>query len=263
MVYPGSSDKLWRFKYRIGLLLLICSLLVYSYAGAQDLKIIFPKYTPPYVFENDTGILVDIVRTALAASDYKIKPIYVPIGRGLKMFSEKQADGTTIIQENSGLNVYYSENFMQYHNRAYALKSRNFEIHSVADLKGKSIIGFQNADKSLGEEFRQIATRNTKYKEMAQQEAQVQVLLLGRTDIAVMDESIFHYYRQKLVNEGKITKDEEYVSFEIFPPTPYKAAFNDPKIRDAFNKGIAAMRKDGRYEAIYRKYNAQYFAIKK
>jgi polar amino acid transport system substrate-binding protein len=245
------------------LLFLLHTLLAYSHASAQDLKIIFTKYTPPYVFENDTGVVVDIVRTALASSGYNVKPVYVPIGRGLKMFSDKQADGTTIIQENAGLQAYYSADFMQYHNRAFALKSRNFDIRSISDLKGKSVISFQSAAKSLGEEFRKIATRNPKYKEMAQQEAQVQVLLLGRTDVAVMDESIFRYYRQKLISEGKVAKNQEFVSFEIFPPTPYKAAFNDPAIRDAFDKGIAAMRKDGRYEAVYRKYDGQYFAIKK
>ena len=245
------------------LLFLLYSFLAYSCAGAQDLKIIFTKYTPPYVFENETGIVVDIVGTALASSGYKIKPVYVAIGRGFKMFSDKQVDGTSIIQENSGLQAYYSHDFMQYHNRAFALKSRNFDIKSVADLRGKSIISFQNASKSLGEGFRQAVTPNSKYKEMAQQEAQVQVLLLGRTDIVVMDESIFRYFRQKLIAEGKVDKSQEYVSFEIFPPTPFKAAFNDPQIRDAFNKEVAAMRKDGRYEAIYRKYNGQYFDIKK
>jgi polar amino acid transport system substrate-binding protein len=244
------------------LLFLLSFFLAYSSAGAQELKIIFTKYTPPYVFENDSGIIVDIVRTALSAKGYQIKPVYVPIGRGMKMFSDKLADGTTIIQETSGLQTYYSEDFMQYHNRAFALKSRNFDIRSVADLKGKSIMSFQTANKSLGEEFRQIVTRNSKYREIAQQQAQVQVLLLGRTDITIMDESIFEYYRQKLIVGGKVDKHQEYVSFEIFPPTPFKAAFNDPQIRDAFNKEIALMRKDGRYAAIYRKYGVQYLPLK-
>lgn len=245
------------------LLFLLYSFLAYHCAGAQDLKVIFTKYTPPYVFENETGIVVDIVGTALASSGYKINPVYVAIGRGFKMFSDKQVDGTSIIQENSGLQAYYTDDFMQYHNRAFALKSRNFDIKSVADLKGKSIVSFQNASKSLGDEFRKAVTANSKYKEMAQQEAQVKLLLLGRTDIIVMDESIFRYFRQKLIDEGKVDKSQEYVGFEIFSPTPFKAAFHDSRIRDVFNREIAAMRKDGRYEAIYRKYNSQYFAIRK
>ncbi|MBV8468692.1 MAG: transporter substrate-binding domain-containing protein [Burkholderiaceae bacterium] len=233
-------------------------------ARAKELKIIFSKYTPPYVFEDDRGgIVVDIVKTALESAGYTIQPIYVPIGRGFKMFADKQVDGTTIIQESSGLKAFYSKDFMQYYNRAFALKARNFNIRSIADLGDKSIIAFQNADKYLGTDFGKMAAANHKYKEMAQQEAQVHMLLLGRMDVAVMDESIFRYYRERLISQGAADKSQAYIGFDIFPPTSFKAAFNDPAIRDEFDKGIAAMRKDGRYDAIYKKYTSQYFNIKK
>ena len=229
----------------------------------KELKIAFSQYTPPYVFEDDTGIVVDIVRTALESSGYKLKAVYVPIGRAFKMFADKEVDGTTIIQESSGLKAEYSAYFMQYHNRAFALKSRNFSIRNFGDLKGKSVSAFQEATKYLGEDFARAVEGNAGYKEIAQQDAQVQMLLLGRTDVAVMDESIFRYYRQQLILQGKVDKNQEYVGFDIFPATPYRAAFRDPKVRDVFDKGIAAMRKDGRYDAIYQKYAKQYFPIKK
>ena len=142
-------------------------------------------------------------------------------------------------------------------------KSRGLSIRSVADLKDKSVIAFQNADRYLGQEFGRMAAGNRQYKEMAQQEAQTHMLLLGRIDVAVMDESIFRYYRQKLIAERKAEQAQEYVGHDIFPPTPYKAAFVDRKIRDNFNRAIAVMRKDGRYEAIYRKYNEQYRSSRK
>ena len=230
---------------------------------AAELKIIFTKYTPPYVFEDGTGIVVEIVRTALESSGHKVTPVYAPMERGFKMFADKQADGTTIIQESSGIKAEYSDNFMQYHNRAFALKSRNLAIRGFADLRDKSVVAFQSADKYLGEDFGRVIATNPRYKEMAQQEAQTQMLLLGRIDVAVMDESIFRYYRQKLIAEKKVEPAQEFVRYDIFPPTPYRAAFVDPKVRDDFNKAIAAMRKDGRYEVIYRKYTEQYFPVKK
>jgi polar amino acid transport system substrate-binding protein len=230
---------------------------------AAELKIVFSKYTPPYVFEDGSGIVVDIVRTALETGGHTVRPVYVPIDRGFKMFADKQVDGTTIIQENSGLKAEYSEDFMQYHNRAFALKSRQFDIRGMADLGDKSVVAFQNADKYLGAEFARAVAGNRQYKEMAQQEAQTHMLLLGRIDIAVMDESIFRYYRQKLIAERKAEPAQEFVAYGIFPPTPYKAAFIDARVRDDFDKGIAAMRKDGRYDAIYRKYTEQYFAVRK
>lgn len=233
-----------------------------SQAFSADLKLVFSKYTPPYVFEDGTGIVVDIVRTALADSGYKIQPAYLPIERGFKMFSERQVDGTTIIQESSGLKAEYSDDFMQYHNRAFALKSRNLVIRSVADLGDKSVAAFQNANKYLGGDFARVVAKNRQYREMAQQEAQAQMLFLGRVDVVVMDESIFLYYRQKLMAAHKVGPAQEVIGYDIFPPTPYKAAFIDPKIRNDFNKGIAAMRKDGRYEAIYHKYTEQYFQVR-
>jgi len=232
-------------------------------ARAAELTIIFSKYTPPYVFEDGTGIVVEIVRTALESGGHKVKPVYVPIERGFKMFAEKQVDGTTIIQESSGLKAEYSDNFMQYHNRAFALKSRKLAIRGVADLGDKSVVAFQNANKYLGQDFGRAVAANPRYKEMAQQEAQTQMLLLGRIDLAIMDESIFRYYRLKLIAERKAEQAQEFVGHAIFPPTPYKAAFLDRKVRDDFNKAIAAMRRDGRYEAIYRKYTEQYFAVRR
>jgi len=192
-----------------------------------------------------------------------VKPVYAPMERAVKLFAERQVDGVTITQESSGLKAEYSEIFMQYHNRAFALKSGNLAIHGLADLGDKSVVAFQNAKKYLGDDFGRAVGANPRYKELAQQEAQTHMLLLGRVDVAVMDESIFRYYRQKLVAEKKAEQAQEFVGHDIFPPTPYKAAFRDAKVRDDFNKGIAAMRRDGRYEAIYRKYTEQYFAVKR
>lgn len=243
-------------------LLLLCCM-VSGLASSAELRIVFSKYTPPYVFEDGTGIVVDIVRTALEASGHTVKPVYAPIDRSFKMFADRQVDGTTIIQESSGLKAEYSDDFMQYHNKAFVLKSRNLAIRGLADLGDKSVVAFQNADKYLGGDFARAVAMNRRYKEMAQQEAQTQMLLLGRVDVAVMDESIFRYYRQKLIAARKAESAQEFVAYDIFPPTPYKAAFIDGKVRDDFNKAIAAMRKDGRYDAIYRKYTEQYFAIRK
>jgi len=244
-------------------LLMVCLVMSSGSAFARELKIVFSQYTPPYVFENGTGIVVDVVRAAFEPAGHNVIPVYAPISRAFKLFADNQVDGTTIIQESSGLKAYYSDNFMQYHNRAFALKARNLEVHSIDDLANKSVVGFQAAKIYLGKEFDHMASGNPKYKEMAQQEAQTHMLLLGRTDIAVMDESIFRYYRVKLIAEGKADRMQEIDAFDIFPPTPYKTAFRDAKLRDEFNNGLATMRKNGRYDAIYRKYVEQYFIIKK
>lgn len=241
---------------------LILFALPWSPAQASELKIIFSQYTPPYVFENGDGIVVDIVREALKARGYQVVPVYVPIGRGFEMFAEKRVDGTAIIRENSGLKANYSDDFMQYHNRAFTLKARQHKLSRLEDLRDKVVVGFQNAHKYLGEDFGRAVATNPNYKEMANQETQTLMLLLGRIDVAVMDESIFRFYREKLIAEGKAQRSADYEAFPLFPPTPYKTAFIDPQIREAFNRELKAMRRDGRYDAIYRKYIDEYFMVR-
>ncbi len=229
-----SRRFLWFF-------LLIVFALPWGQAQSRELKIIFSQYTPPYVFEKDDGIVVDIVREALKANGYNVVPVYVPIGRGFEMFAEKRVDGTAIIRENSGLKANYSDDFMQYHNRAFTLKARQHKLSKLDDLRDKTVVGFQNAHKYLDEEFGRVVAANPNYKEMANQETQTLMLLLGRIDVAVMDESIFRFYREKLIAEGKAQRSVEYEAFPLFPPTPYKTAFIDARIRDAFNRELKAV----------------------
>lgn len=242
--------------------LLLHLMLPWGNAWGRDLKIIFSQYTPPYVFEQGDGIVLDIVRAALEPHGYRVIPLYMPIGRGFELFAEKRVDGTAIIRESSGLKANYSDNFMQYHNHAFTLKSRKLAIRDVADLKNKTVVAFQSARKYLGQDFARAVADNPDYKEMANQETQTLMLLLGRIDIAVMDESIFRYYREKLIAEGKVARTDGADMFPIFPPTPYRTAFVDAKVRDDFNRGLAAIRGNGRYAAIYRKYTEQYFPVK-
>lgn len=239
----------------------MCLVLPWGLTHARELKIIFSQYTPPYVLEEGGGIVVDIVSEALKASGHTVLPVYVPMGRGFELFAEQRVDGTAIIRENSGLVANYSDDFMQYHNRAFTLKSRPHRLETLEDLKDKTVVAFQNANKYLDEDFGRVVAQNPHYKEMANQETQTLMLLLGRIDVAVMDESIFRFYREKLISEGKAERSTDYEAFALFPPTPYKTAFTDAHIRDAFNRELKAMRSDGRYDAIYRKYIDDYFTV--
>lgn len=245
------------------LFLFVCLAVLSGKALARDVQIIFYQYTPPYVFELGNGINVDIVRASLEPYGYHVVPVFVAMGRGFELFSEKRLDGITVIREDSGVSANYSNAYVQYHNHVFALKSRKLVIRSVDDLKGKAVIAFQNAHKFLGADFARAVAGNPDYKEMANQETQVLMLLLGRTDVAVMDESIFRFYREKLIAEGKVPRSTEYEAFSLFSATPYKAAFVDAKVRDDFNRGLAAIKRSGQYDAIYRKYIEQYFEVKK
>lgn len=252
------------YRYRLlWLFSLLCLALTTAPAVARDVKIIFMQYTPPYVFEDGRGIIVDLVRQALEPAGHRLVPVYAPITRGLDLFAEKHIDGIAVIQQSSGLAANYTAAYTSYHNYVFALKSRKFSVRTLDDLKDKVVIGFQNSHKYLGEAYGRAVAANPKYKELPDQETQTLMLLLGRIDLAVMDESIFRFYRNKLVAEGKAPATAEVQAFDLFPATPYGAAFGDPALRDEFDRGMAALRKNGGYDAIYRKYVGQHFPIKK
>ena len=168
--------------------------------NAKEIQVVFSYSTPPYVFKDGTGIVVDIVKKSLQYKSYTIKPVFVNIGRSFEIFKNGYVDATSLITKSSGLKAYYSDFFMQYHNDAIALKSSKFHIQKLADLQRYYFISFQHASVYLGKKFGKIAKKaGDKYSEIADQKLQVYKLLLGRTQVVVMDKYIFKYYKNELI----------------------------------------------------------------
>jgi len=238
-------------------------LLVGTAGQARDLRMVFSQYTPPYVLDDGQGIVVDIVREALAHHGHEVEPLFLPIGRGFLMFAQGRVDGTAIIKRNSGLEAHYSAPFMQYNNHAIALERSGLNLETLADLEGRSIIAFQNAHKYLGEAFGTAVADQPDYKEMGNQKTQVLMLLKGRVDTVVMDRAIFRFYRGQLIREGRVPGEQGIDYFDLFPPTPYRCAFTDPAIRDDFNDGLRRIREDGTYNAIFAEYADRYFEVER
>lgn len=243
--------------------------LITSYAAASpphELKVIFSSSTPPFVFQTSDaerpGILVEIVQQALAPYGYTVKPVFLPLGRGFQLLDEKKVDGISISTKKLGLKAHYSDITITYHNFAIGLASHPQDITEIADLKGRSIIAFQKARTYLGEEFASAVKGNPNYVEMADQENQVHMLLKGRIDVAVMDLSIFQFYRNKLLSEGQIPAGAEPVLYDMFPPSRYRAAFAEAEVRDRYNEGLRKLRESGAYQAIYDKYINDYFVYR-
>lgn len=244
--------------------ILVVLFLLCSFGIAKEYKMVFSESTPPFVFKDGSGIVQTIVKESLAYKGHTVTPVFVNIGRGFEMFKNGYVDGSTIIQEKSGLKAFYSVTFMQYHNAVFALKKNHYSIKKMDDLKDYHLIAFQNANKYLGDKFGQVALNaGEKYSEMADQKKQVYMLFKGRTGAVVMDRYIFRFYRNELISENKIDAKEQVDLFELFEPTKYQTAFNDQKSRDDFNEGFAYLKKNGRYDQIYDEYSEKYFTVKK
>lgn len=75
----------------------------------------------------------------------------------------------------------------------------------------------------------------------------------GKGRVIVIDRSIFDYFSRKLGH-----KLDEVSYQEIFPPvTPFKVGFAEASVRDRFNAGLAAMCKNGEYDALLQRHGVQ------
>ncbi len=219
---------------------------------AKEVKLGVGLSLPPYIIENqNSGMEYEIVDKALEVKGHKFVPVYLPFARVPVALESGQTEGALTINEGTGIKVCYSEPHIVYQNFAISLKKNNFAISNISDLAKHSITAFQNAKIYLGDDFAKMSQTNKNYVEDAQQIAQNKKLYMGRVDVVVGDKNIFNYYNQELKD---VDTKQEVVFHEIFPKTPYKVGFKDEKICKDFNEGLKAIKENGTYDAIVKKY---------
>ena len=236
------------------LIILCCSLfiLLTASAFAKQLDLVVGWDKPPYVMaEQDSGFEVEIVRAIMSDLGHEINVIYVPFGRTVQMVESGRADiGLTLTDEHDISPEYLTDCYVVYQNVAVSLQERGLNIRAIPDLAGKSIIAFQTAKDVLGETFKSSLGSQQNYLEFAEQERQVNMLLLGSVDVAVLDRNIFNYLKHKLPKERQ--KATQF--HELFPVSAYRAAITDPSLRAQFNQALQLYKQDGRYQAMLDKF---------
>ncbi|MDU0354456.1 transporter substrate-binding domain-containing protein [Paraglaciecola aquimarina] len=215
---------------------------------------------PPYSIvdgDNISGAEIEIIQRSLSGKDYQIKFLNYPFGRLPNVFSHKKLDGIIVTLKNIAVEkVYYSDIVLpEYQTVAVHLKENGLQIMSIKDLAGKSIIAHQQASQFYGEEYKRISDVGRsilEYTETIRQGAQVSMLYKNRVDIIILAREIFQYYRSRLT--AKVAAREVVIS-EIFgDKIGFHNAFADEKVRDAFDQGLAEIKKNGQYKMILKKY---------
>lgn len=220
--------------------------------GQKGLTLAVGLSIPPYnIPETNSGIELDIVREALKIKGYAIKPKYVPFARRNKELINRQVDGVLTINTDSGIDAFYSEEHLVCKNVVVTLKEKNLSIKSIQDLKDKSVIAFQDATIYLGKDFVSMAKGNPNYREVPNQDIQINLIYSARVDAIVLDKYIFYYHRKY---NKRVDTSKPITFHNVFKPTPYRVAFIDKKVRDDFNEGLTILRRTGRYDQIVEKY---------
>ena len=221
----------------------------------QEIRIGIGLTKPPYILaDGKSGLEVEIVSKALAAGGYKMIAESYPPARALALMRVGRLDGMVTVTEGIDASGHFSDDYIAYRNAAITLKRRNIRLDEVEDLAQYSVAAFQNARFILTAEYAALVAAHSDYREYAQQVTQNRLLYSGRVDVVIGDRLIFRALTSQ-VPEG-IDTSQPLTIHELFPPTPRKAVFRDPAVRDAFNAGLATIRANGSYGAIEAKYRA-------
>jgi len=208
---------------------------------------------PPYVFwAENIGLEVELVKAAFKAAGMQMKPYFAPQARLHALLMNQNIDAVTGATENSGIAAFYSDVYIVYHNYAITLSSRHdINLQRIEDLSKYSVTAFVRAQSILGPRFRDAVFKSPKYSEPALQATQELLLYSGRVDVAVGDQRIFEYYRRQVSTLVDVGQPVTY--HNLFPPTQFKVGFRDPAFRNGFNAGLALIRKNGEYDAIWQR----------
>jgi len=208
---------------------------------------------PPYfIEESNSGFEMDIIKEALKLKGHTVTFKFLPFARIPIAFADGKVNCVSTINESSGIKANYSDCHVSYQNFAVTLKSNNLTINTIADLKDKEVLAFQNAKLYLGKEFASAVEANPKYEEIASQSSQTIRLYLNRTQVLVGDGNIFKYYSKQISDKADTT--QEVVYHPIFAKTDYKVAFHNEQIMRDFNEGLKEIKASGLYDKLLSNY---------
>lgn len=245
----------WSLRPLLYAALLIGGLAGGSHSYGRELTIAFGKDKPPFVYgEEARGLEIDIVREALKFKGYTIKVVHAPNLRLQVAIKAMKVDGSATVRTAQD-GTYYSDNYIGFENYAITKKMDHLTINKVADLKGKTLVAWQNAYRDLGPAFEALfnpevkAAYRQKYSELASQRDQNIQFWRGGAQVIIVDKTIFLWYRKILANSVDTTP--EVVFHDIFPTRTYfQVAFKEQQVRDDFNAGLRQLRSNGIYQQL-------------
>ena len=218
-----------------------------------ELSIAFTFSMPPYLnLDKNSGVEHDIIIAAFnRAGVDKLKILNVHYLRAIELAKAGTVDA---IVSNSANGIYLkklpeikkSQPTLSYVDCAISLRERNLKLESIKDYYDKRIWAFKSASLVFSPEFQLMTQKNTQYDEDVDQEKQLEMLAMGRIDIAISDRNIF---TAKLGNTGKYTQED--FRFDSLGPTTQRAIrSNNADLITRFNKGLSTLHKSGEYQSL-------------
>ncbi|MBD1557025.1 ABC transporter substrate-binding protein [Vibrio sp. S9_S30] len=243
-------------KWTVIVFAILCNLLTnVSMAKENTVNVGFVVGIPPFVVGN-SGILVDLVTQALGRSGYNVVNYEFPSKQfdqdPLNAFEELDIFiGTPL---NFRVDYSYGKIY-EFDNVAVSKASSQLKIDRISDLKGKYIVGFNNANQHLKEPFSTFYNQELKnwegYKEIENQQAQFEMLMKDRAQVILLDRSMAYYYAR----QAGVENMEGLVFHEIFPlKNAIYVVGRDQKYIQLISSNLDSMRRDGTLDELLDNY---------
>jgi polar amino acid transport system substrate-binding protein len=230
--------------------------LLYSFtASSEQLDVVVGWDKPPYVMSAEhSGFELELTRAILKELGHELSPIYVPFGRTARLLKDNAVDIALTLNKAHKVSAdILSDPYVVYQNVAVTREDRNIAVSDLASLRGKSIIAFQTAKNVLGKEYGNALASQPNYIEMARQDRQVNMLMLGSVDAVIMDRNIFSYFKA----QNDAYADDAVTIHELFPVSAYCAGIPNPVLRVQFNATLKKFTEDGRYQALLTRFGLE------
>ena len=252
---------------RLFLTLCLYGNLVFFAQAENKVVSIGVAHFPPYSFAegaNISGAEVEIIGESLSIMGYSPEFVGFPYGRLPLAFTNKDVDSVIVTMKSyEGLDVFYSDIVLpEYQTVAVHLKSNKYHIEKISDLKDRSILAHQRANQFYGIEYSNISVDSSKtnrYREVADQKTQVEMLFRERVDVIVLAYEIFMHYKD--ASEYRTTNIDYDIARIFGEKFGFHNAFWDESVRDDFEKGLARIKENGTYKNILIKYLSDYQPI--
>lgn len=205
---------------------------------------LFSEQGQPAVFKDLIDGVYRYIPSTTVSYRYMIPNSRLPI-----ILDEQLVDGAANIFSPNSIKGCITQPVFSYFDVAITIKSKNFQINTVEDILGKSVVSYQGAKTLLGEQYSLIVSKNKHYTEVSNPLIQAKLLSSGMVDVSIGDKYIFLY---SLKNWSKETFDNtKYQIHDIFPPVASAMGFNDQKLCDEFNHALTIFKASGDYQRVY------------
>lgn len=206
---------------------------------------------PPYInLDDSSGYEMDLLREVTKHMGFDAVFIHVPNARIKDMLLQGNADVATIQKPDAGQpGLFYSKPYIRYQNVAASLSVKNLQLTQLDQLKPYTVVAFHNAGLLLGKNYQGLSKEIALYQEVANQSQQLQMLLLQRCDVVIMDRNIFFYYARQAGHSM-----QPFELAELFPASLYSAAFRNAALQRKFDKALAELQQEPIFTQLQLKY---------